>query len=206
MTVATPLALVVALATERLPLRTVKLMVSLATGLLLASMTVALMVLVLEPSAVRLSGVASTVTVFTAPAIKLTEAVPEAPPQVAVMVAEPRLVGLVRVTLATPLVVVALAAERVPAVVVNVTVVPSAMLLPLASFTVALIRVLEEPSATILEEPALTVTVPTVCSVNSILTVCVTLLDDAVTVVVPAVVPAIKETILTPESSGVVTV
>ena len=142
-----------------------------ATGLLLASTTVTFMVLVLVPSAVRFAGVAVTVTVAGAPATKLTVPVAFTPPHVAVMVAEPRLVGLVRVTVATPLVVVALAAEKVPAVVVKFTVVPSAMLLPLASFTVAVIRVPEAPSAAISEHPVLTVTVPTVAATRVILTV-----------------------------------
>jgi len=67
-----PSALVMAVVAERLPLTTVKLMGSSDTGLLLRSFTVAWIVLVLTPSADRLSGVARTFTVLTGPAIKLT--------------------------------------------------------------------------------------------------------------------------------------
>ena len=175
------------------PVITLKVMVSPSTTvLLLASVTSAVIVLVLEPSAVRLLGVAVRDIALTAPGIKLTDVFPETPPAVAVMVAEPKLVGLVRVTVATPLVVAALAADRVPAVVVKVTVVPSAILLSAVSFIVAVIRVLEAPSATMLEEPALTETEPTVAAMSVIFTVAeVPLVDCAVTVSVPAVIEAV---------------
>jgi len=163
-----------------------------ATVLLLASVTNALIVLVLVLSAVRLLGVAVREIVFTAPGIKLTDVSPETPPAVAVTDADPTFVGLVRVTVATPLVVVAVALSRVPAVVVNVTVVPSATLFPLVSCTVAVIKVCDEPSATMLEEPALTVTEPMVAAISVILTVSeVPLVAWAVIVSVPAVVEAV---------------
>ena len=179
--------MVTALAAERVPLTAVKLMVSPLTTLLFASVTVALMALVLAPSAERLSGVASTVTVFTAPAIKVTVVLAFTPPHVAVTVAEPRMDGLVSVTVATPLMVVAVAAESVAAVVLKLTVVPSATLLPLVSFTVAEINVVEVPSATILELPALTATVATDAATSVIASEPVlALVDVAVTVSLPA--------------------
>ena len=187
--------MVVAVGVERVPVPAVteKVMVSpSATVLLLASVTTAFMVLVLESSAVRLLGVAVREIALTAPGTKLTVVSPETPPAVAVIVAEPKLTGLVRVTVATPLVVAALAADRVPAVVVKVTVVPSAILLSAVSFIVAVIRVLEAPSATMLEEPALTETEPTVAAMSVIFTVAeVPLVDCAVTVSVPAVIEAV---------------
>jgi len=114
----------------------------------------------LMPSAERLDGFAVRFSAATGPAMKLTLVESLTPPQVAVMVAEPRLVGLVKVAVAFPLAVV-VAPERVPAVVEKVTVVPSPMFLPLVSLTVAVIMVLEAPSATISELPAVIVTEPT---------------------------------------------
>ena len=156
-----PLTLVTAVAAERLPPTTAKLMVSPDTGLLWRSFTVAWIVLVLTPSADRLSGVASTLTAVTGPATKLTVVVSFTPPEVAVIVAVPRMVGLVSVSVATPFVVVAVAAERVPAVVMKLTDVPSAILFPLVSFTMAVMSVAEVPSATMLELPGVTLTEPT---------------------------------------------
>ena len=161
MTVATPLALVSALAAERMPLTDVKLMVSPLTTLLLASVTVARMVLVLIPSADKLFGLTETETAVTGPATKVTVVVSLTPPEVAVTVAVPRLVALVRVKVATPFVVVAVAAERVPAVVMKLTEVPSAILFPVVSFTLAVMSVEEVPSATMLELPGVTLTEPT---------------------------------------------
>jgi len=179
--VATP-PLVVAVKAESVPVPvvTLKVMVSpSATTLLLASVTSAVIVLVLVSSAARLLGVAVREIVFTAPGIKLTDVSPETPPAVAVIVADPTLVGLVRVAVAIPLVVVAVKVDWVPAVTlsispavaVKVTVLPLAILLSAVSFIVAVIRVLEAPSATILEEPALTETEPTVATMSVILTV-----------------------------------
>jgi len=81
-----------------------------ATGLSLASNTVTLMVLVLIPSAVRFAGVAVTFTLPSAggPGIKLIVVVSLTPPAVAVILAVPTFVGLVRMAEATPLVVVEL--------------------------------------------------------------------------------------------------
>jgi len=207
MMVAIPLLSVTARDIEMAPLTAEKLTSSELTGFPFASETAASIVLMLMPSAERLDGFAVRFSAATGPAMKLTLVESLAPPQVAVTVAAPRLVGLIRVTVAFPLAVVALAAERAPAVVVKLTVVPSAMLLPSVSFIVAVIRVPEAPSATISELPALTVTVPTAAvPVNSTVTLWVTLLDVAVMVAVPAVVPAIRETVTTPDSSEVVTV
>ena len=94
--------------------------------------------------------------------VKDTEASPETPAAVAVIVASPEAEALVRVTNARPDVVVELDAERVPISVEKVTDVPSAMLAPLESSTLAEIEVWDEPSATILSEPTLTATEPTV--------------------------------------------
>jgi len=102
---------VVAVDAERIPepVVTEKVMVSSsATTLLLASVTTAFMLLVLEPSAVRLLGVAVREIALTAPGTKLTVVFPETPPDVAVMVAEPTFVGLVSKADAIPLVVVEL--------------------------------------------------------------------------------------------------
>ena len=181
-----PLVLVMAVAAERLPLTTIKLMVSPDTGLLLRSLTVAWTVLVLTPSADRLSGVASTFTVLTGPAIKSSVVESFTPPEVAIMVAVPRFVELVMVTVATPFVVVAEAAEREPAVVAKLTGVPSAILFPLVSLTVAVSNVLEARSATILGQPAVTVTEPTAAAIMVMVSVpVVPFVDVAVTVSVP---------------------
>jgi len=190
----------VAVRAERVPDRALIERVSpSATGLLLASKTVTSMVLVLVPSAVRFAGVAVTVSVAGGPAIKLTEAVPEIPPTSAVMSAEPTLVGLVRVAVAIPLVVVevmmvwvpAVALSISPAVVEKVTVVPSAMLLPLVSLTAAVIRVYEVPLATISALPAVTVTEPTRGATRVIVTGEEAVPERAVTVPKPTVVEAV---------------
>ena len=76
------------------------------------------------------------------------------------IVAVPRLVVLVMVTVALPLLVVELEADSIPAVVVKLTVVPLGTLFPLESFTVAVIRVLDVPSAGIVSEPAVRFTDP----------------------------------------------
>ena len=144
------------------------------------------MVLVLAPSADKVSGEAVSTIVLTAPALNVTVTVLDTPPQVAVMVADPTMVELVNVTVATPFVVVALTAESVPAVVVKLTVVPSNTLLPLAFLTVAEINVVDAPSATMLDEPAVTVTVPTVAAIIVMVSFPVlALVDVAVTVSVP---------------------
>jgi len=181
-----PLASVTAVAAEKPPLTTVKLMVSPDTGLLLRSRTVAWMVLVLTPSADRLSGVARTFTVLTGPAIKLTVAESFTPPEVAVIVAVPRMVGLVRVTVAAPFVVVTMEADKAPAVAAKLTGVPSGILFPLVSFIMAVMSVEEVPSATMLALPAVTVTEPTVVAIIVMVSVpVVPFVDVAVTVSVP---------------------
>ena len=93
------------------------------------------------------------------------------PPEVAMIVALPRLVELVMVTVAMPLVVVAVGAERLPAVVEKLTEVPSGTLLPLVSFTVAVIRVPLTPSATTFSDPAFTSTEPIEVAMRVIVTV-----------------------------------
>ena len=88
MTVTIPLSLVIELAAERLPFFALaKLILSWDTGLSFASNTVALTVLVLMPSAVRLLGVAVSVMVVTGPAINSTVTSAFTPPEVAMMVA-----------------------------------------------------------------------------------------------------------------------
>ena len=134
----------------------------------------------------KLSGVASTFTVLTGPAIKLTVVESFTPPEVAIIVAVPRFVELVIVTVATPFVVVAIAAERAPAVVVKLTDVSSAILFPLGSLTVAVSNVLEAPSATMLGQPAVTVTEPTAAAIIVMVSDPVLpFVDVAVTVSVP---------------------
>ena len=79
-----------------------------------------------------------------------------------------------------------------PAVVVKLTVVPSATLLPVVSSTVAEISVWEMPSAKILAEPDVTDTEPIEASISVILTVFeIPLVASAVTVSVPAVSEAV---------------
>jgi len=134
------------------------------------SVTAAFISLTSNPSAVRVLGLAVRTIVLTGPGIKLTEVSPDTPPTVAVTVAEVRSVELVRVTVALPLVVV-VAPERVPAVVVKVTIVPSGMFLLAVSLTVAVITVLEVPLATISALPAVTVTEPTKGAPRLIVTV-----------------------------------
>jgi len=66
------------------------------------------------------------------------------------------------------------------------------ILLSAVSFIVAVIRVLEAPSATMLEEPALNETEPTVAATSVILTVSeVPLVAWAVIVSVPAVIETV---------------
>ena len=60
------------------------------------------MVLVLDPSAVRLLGVAVRDIALTTPGRKLTVVFPFTPLQVAVTVAEPTIVGLVNKVVAVP--------------------------------------------------------------------------------------------------------
>jgi hypothetical protein len=167
--VAMPLLSVTASEIEMAPLTTEKLTNSELTGFPFASRTAASMVLMLMPSAERLDGFAVRLSAATGPAMKLTLVESLIPPQVVVMVAEPRLVGLVKVAKAFPLVVLALkvlwvpavALSISPAVVVKLTGVPSPILLPSVSSTVAVIRVFEVPLATISALPAVTVTEPT---------------------------------------------
>ena len=152
--------IVAAVGAERIPVPVVTekdIISPFATALPLTSVTNARMVLELEESAVRLLGVAVSKMELTAPGIKETLVVSLTPPAVAAILAVPTFVGLVRVAEATPLVVVAVvmvgvasSASRVPAVVVNVTVILSSTLVPLLFFTVAVIEVLDVPSATIL--------------------------------------------------------
>ena len=158
--------LVVAVRLERIPVPVrMKVMVSpSATALPFASITIALTVLVLEPSAVRLLGEAVSVIPAATSGIKVTDVLAEMPPALIVMVAEPTFVGLVSFAVAVPFVVV-VTSLSVPAVATKVTVVLSGMLLPAASFTVAVI-VVDEPFATIPAEPAPAVTEPTTASIN----------------------------------------
>jgi len=157
--VATPPLFVIAVAEEIVPPPspvTVNDMASPTIKLAFTSVTTARIVLVLTPSAVRLFGLAVRTIVLTAPGTKLTVVVSLTPPAVAVILAVPRLFELVNVTVATPFVVVAVvmvgvaSASTVPAVVVKVTVSPSSTLVPLLFFTVAVIRALDVPSATML--------------------------------------------------------
>jgi len=119
-----------------------------------ASVTAAFISLSSNPSAVRLLGLAVRAIALTGPGIKLTEVFPDTPPTVAVIVAEVRLVELVRVTVAFPLAVFEIMVVWVPgvtlsispAVVVKVTGVPSGILLLAVSLTVAVIGVVEAPS------------------------------------------------------------
>jgi len=150
-----------------------------------ASVTAAFISLSSNPSAVRLLGLAVRAIALTGPGIKLTEVFPDTPPTVAVIVAEVRLVELVSVTVALPLVVV-VAPERAPAVVENVTTVPSGMLLLAVSLTVAVITVFEVPLATISELPAVADTEPTSGATRVIVTVSVVPFEEvAVMVSVP---------------------
>jgi len=172
--------------TEPVPAVTEKLMVSpSATTWPCASVTAAFISLTSNPSAVRVLGLAVRTIVLTGPGIKLTEVFPDTPPTVAVIVAEVRLVELVSVTVALPLVVV-VAPERAPAVVENVTTVPSGMLLLAVSLTVAVITVFEVPLATISELPAVADTEPTSGATRVIVTVSVVPFEEvAVMVSVP---------------------
>jgi hypothetical protein len=172
--------------TEPVPAVTEKLMLSpSATTWPWASVATALISLSSNPSAVRLLGLAVRAIVFTGPGIKLTEVFPDTPPTVAVIVAEVRLVELVRVTVAFPVVVV-VAPDRVPAVVVKVKVVPSGTLLFAVSLTVAVITVVEVPLATISVLPAVAVTEPTEGATRVIVTVSVVLFEEvAVMVSIP---------------------
>ena len=126
----------------------------------LASTTRATMTLVLIPSAVRLVWDAEMVTPAACSAVNVTATVPDRDPLVAVTVFNPIAVELVSVVVATPLTVVAVKAERVPAVAENVTVVPSWMVWLLVSRTVAVMVDVDAPSATILEGLAVTDTDP----------------------------------------------
>jgi len=199
--VATPLEVAaVGAETDPVPAVTEKLMVlPSATIWPCKSVATACTVLVLDPSAVRVLGVAVTDIVFTRPGIKLTDVFPDTPPAMAVTVAEPRLVELVRVAVAFPLAVMELKVIWVPAVTLSIspsvveksTVVPSGMLLPLVSLTAAVIRVVEVPLATISELIEVTVTEPTMGATRVILTVEETLPDWAITVSMPAVVEAV---------------
>ncbi|VVN30839.1 hypothetical protein PS623_04770 [Pseudomonas fluorescens] len=141
-TLATPLALVVAVLADRVPLVVVKVTVwPTGNGLPLASRTVALRVLVAVPLAVIEVGlvVRPVTAAVLASATSATVAVlVAAVAALAVTVAVPAVVPF-KVMLATPLaLVVAVLADRVPLVVVKVTVWPAGNRLPLASRTVAL--------------------------------------------------------------------
>ena len=156
------------------------------------------------PSAVRLLGMAVRAISATAPGIKLTVVLSVTPPQVAVIVALPTLVGLTSQAVAMPLVVVALmmvgvaggAPSNSPAVVVKVTVVSSATLFPLLSCTVAVISVFDAPSATAVSEPELIDTAPIApiaTSISSMSTVAkmALLVASALTVCAPICVEAV---------------
>ena len=156
---ATPLLFVIAFAAESVPVPVATendIISPKPTGLPFVSVTTARIVLVLEPSAVKLFGLAVRTILLTTPGTKLTIVVLLMPPAVAVIVAVPRLLELVNMAVATPFVVVfsivkvGISESRLPAVVVNVTVVPSSTLVPLLFFTVTVIRLLDFPSATIL--------------------------------------------------------
>jgi len=185
--VATP-PIVTAVGLDRVPVPvvTLKLIVSPSTALPFRSVTTARIVLVPVPSADKLLGLAVTATLLTEPAIKLTVVESFTPPEVAVIVAVPRFVGLVSVTVATPFVVVAVAAERPPAVVAKLTDVPSGILFPLVSIIMAVMSVEEAPSATMLELPAVTLTEPIRAVMSVIVSAAeVPFVDVAVTVSVP---------------------
>jgi len=181
-----PFASVTALAAESIPLTAAKLMVSPFTTLSLASVTVARMVLVLVPSADRLLGVAVITIDSTGPAMNVTVVLAFTPLQVALTVAVPRSVALVKVTVAIPLKVVAVAEDKAPAVVVKLTVAPSGISWLLVSLTVARMTVESTPSATMVLLPAVMVTDPTGTVVMVMLAVPdVPFIDVAVIVSVP---------------------
>jgi len=161
-TVTTP-PTVVAVGAEKVPEpeSRVKLITSPSTALPFASLTSARIVLELSPSAFSMEGVAVREITLTGPAIKVTAVLDDAPAAVAVTVAVPTFVELMRNTDAWPSVVSALEEDSVPAVVLNVTDVPSSTSSPSEFLAVTLTQILETPSATISSEPASTVTEPT---------------------------------------------
>ena len=109
----------------REPALTLSTRVCASTGLLLASLTIMFIWLVLEPSAVRLVGVAVMVMLAGGPAINVIWVVALIPVLVAVMVAIPVVVGAVRVAFAIPLLsVIEGDDETVPAVAEKVTEAP----------------------------------------------------------------------------------
>ena len=165
-----------------------------ATALPWESVTNARTELVLVPSAFRLFGVTVSAMELTAPGTKFTDVEPDTPPVIAIIEADPTRGGLVRVAEATPFTVFTVEATRVPAVVENVTGVPSAISLLLLSFTAARMVVWDDPSATALVEPGVTVTEPidAAAEIRVILTLPTDpLVDRALTVSVPAVPDAV---------------
>lgn len=118
-----------------------------ATGFPNASITCARNVLMVELPAVRLLGVAVRLIALGGPAINVTTTLAAAPPAVAVIVAKPMRVALIRLTEALPSSVVAFEAERRPAVVEKLTTVGLVMGFPFVSFTSAVISVLVVPPA-----------------------------------------------------------
>ncbi|MCY4802557.1 hypothetical protein OX000_33835, partial [Pseudomonas aeruginosa] len=119
-----------------------------ATGLPLVSVTVAVRVLVDEPSAVIEDGEASRARPAADPAVSVTAAVPLASPTEARTTKPRATVPLVSTTVATPWASVALELlERLPPVVTHETTVPGATGFPLASRTVAVRVLVDEPSA-----------------------------------------------------------
>ena len=140
-----------------------------ATGLLCASDAVIVRVVV--PPGVKFDGVAFTTTVATDPGTKFTVAAgAKNPLALALMVAEPVIVGEVKVTCAVPVLSVnADVADKVPALVEKVTEIPAPTLVPA---TVARIAVLVVPSAVIDAAPAVSVipltTVPEVPEVAGV--------------------------------------
>ena len=93
--------------------------------------------MLLVPLICTVAGTARTVSRKGGPGTKLTVTVSFTPPAVALTSANPKLVGLLRLTVATPLTVGAVGDESAPAVVVKLTIIPSLTLTPLRSFMVA---------------------------------------------------------------------
>lgn len=99
-------------------------------------------------------------------AVNATLVSPDTPPAVALTLAVAAIVALLRATFAIPPPVDAVAEVvpvevKTPWVVVKLTTVPSATLLPFVSFTSAVMTVVLVPSAGMLLDPAVTVTVLT---------------------------------------------
>jgi len=163
-TVTVPVAsAVITVALDKVPSVVVKFtVVPAGTGFPLASLTVAVMALELEPSAGMLVGEATRV-MYPTPPPKMTVTDCVTLFEVAVTVAAPAVVPAIKETVTIPVssAVVTLALDKVPSVVVKFTVVPAGTGFPLASLTVAVIALELEPSAGMLVGDAVRVMDPT---------------------------------------------